>query len=163
MPTVIAKTLTLGEIVARAPWSPGTTRTWAPRLARKIRNHSRYDIQSAYDAMVASLGAELNRKRESEIRRAIERVYNDQLTGGTSCPRTEPLAYDPKLLEEQAEQVSATFTSDWLVEHSPVNVAHVSPAQFLDAIFQPFELAAVKICETDPWHAIQRKHRAELC
>jgi hypothetical protein len=79
---------TLVEIVANDPWAPGTTQKWAPRMARKIRDHRRHDIQSAYDAMIASLGAELNRKRESEIRRAVERVYNDQLTGESGSNTT---------------------------------------------------------------------------
>jgi hypothetical protein len=141
---------TLTEIIARDPWAPGTTQEWAPRLARKIRDWKRHSIDDAYSAMVASVGTEeLNGEREFDIRRAVERVYNHQLTGGTSTARTKPLAYDPELLTAQANQLPFAVPPEWLVEHSPVNVANVSPAQFLDAIFHPFELVAVKIRETD--------------
>jgi hypothetical protein len=142
---------TLTEIIARDPWAPGTTQEWAPRLARKIRDWKRHSIDDAYSAMVGSVGTEeLNDKREREIRRAVERVYDHQLTGGACTSRSEPLAYDPKRLEAQAKQVTATFTAKWLVEHSPVSVAKISPSQFLDVLFQPFELVAVKTSVTDP-------------
>jgi hypothetical protein len=116
---------TLAEIVARDPWAPGTTQEWAPRLARKIRDWKRHDIQSAYDAMCSTLGAELNGEREFDIRRAVERVYNHQMTGGASTARAEPLAYDPERLAAQANQLPFAVTPEWLVQHSPVSVANV--------------------------------------
>src|ERR1700756_1105869 len=92
---------TLAEIVANDPWAPGTTQTWAPRLARKIRDWKRHSIDDAYSAMVGSAGTELNDKQKREIRRAVERVYNHQLMGGTSTALTKPPAYDPERLTAQ--------------------------------------------------------------
>ena len=142
---------TLTEIIARDPWAPRTTQKWAPRLARKIHCWKWHSIDDAYSAMVASVGTkDLNRDREFAIRRAVERVYNDQMTSGTSNARTEPLAYDPEFLTDQANQLPFAVTPEWLIEHSPVSVANVSPAQFPDALFQPSELVAVKTSVTDP-------------
>ena len=84
-----------------------------------------------------------------EIRRAIERAYGQAYTPAGGAPRIKANPFDPDLMRENAAKVPIQITPDWLSAQSPIPVAGVTCAQYLEAVFNAGEFVAVKIADHD--------------
>jgi hypothetical protein len=164
MPTFKGSTPTVGTVwnnAVRAPWvgpcppdeeGAPTINGWIYTVARasaKQRNTfgNILTAEQAEDFIRANL---TRPEKGNEVRRAVAKAYSQTYTGNsTSTPRVEFEPYNPELLAEIASHVPFEVTDDWLAEHSPESVLDVSPAQFLDALFEPWEFVAVKRHEAD--------------
>ena len=87
-------------------------------------------------------------KGPREVERTVERIYGGSLAGSPK-PRIELDPYNHEQLAYIASHVPFEVTTDWLAEGSPECVLDVSPAKFLDTLFQPEERIAVMMEKWD--------------
>jgi hypothetical protein len=140
--TVSNKSELAQGIIAKKPWAPGTTQSWAPSVAGTLFR-CLVPAQIAYDAMMAHVGDKnLNEDREFDIRRAVERKYKGQLGEHTESISKWP---EPDIAEVERIVADSTQTVANLTGSSTNQVGNYSLNRILEAITYPRQLVCYGI------------------